>query len=141
MDIAQLICGVNRKIEQAMESHLKPNGLAIEQYRVLEALDENDGLSMGDLAARVFVDAPTLTKIIDRMVSNADVYRAPDPRDRRRVLIFRSPKGAETFARLNRLVSGMRNEIIEDFGTHQADELRNLLGQLLVRLDPGGRAS
>jgi hypothetical protein len=59
--LLRLISGVNRHLLQNLEAQLRPSGLCIEQFRVLEALHAEDGLAMGELAARVFVDSPTLT--------------------------------------------------------------------------------
>jgi DNA-binding MarR family transcriptional regulator len=132
-DLMRLIAGVNRRLEQAMEAQLKPNGMAIEQYRVLEALERRDGQPMGDLAAQVFVDSPTLTKIIDRMVAAAEVYRAPDPGDRRRVLIFRASKGIDSYKRLSRLLEMTRSDIIGNLEQDEAKELRSLLTRLMDR--------
>ena len=95
MHLADLIRGLNRRLKQALEAHLKPGGFSLHQYRVLEALDAQNGLPMGYLATHLLIDGPTLTKIIDKMVASAEVYRGPDPHDRRKVLIFLSRKGAD----------------------------------------------
>lgn len=131
LDLIQMISGVNRQLEQAIEARLKPSGVAIEQYRVLRALNTRDGQPMGELAGQVFVDSPTLTKIIDRMIANADVFRAPDPHDRRRVLIFRSEKGAATFRDLDILVQGSEQGFVGRLDKTGAEQLRLLLANLL----------
>lgn len=135
MQLSRLICGVNRKLEQAMEAHLRPLGLSIEQYRILEALDEHDGISMGELAAKVFVDSPTLTKIIDKMVASSDVYRAPDAKDRRKVLIFRSNKGKDIFLKLQGLSVKAQQDVMDILGQKEARDLSNLLYEVLEKLD------
>lgn len=131
MHLADLICGVNRKIEQSIEMQLKPHGVSIEQYRVFKALDASNGLPMGDLATKVFVDSPTLTKIIDKMVASADVYRGPDPQDRRRVLVFISDKGAETFGRLQAIGESAQERLISKLGEQRGAELEEALSILL----------
>ncbi len=55
---------------------------------------------MRDLANVVLVDAASLTKVIDRMVVEALVFRAPDPEDRRKVLICLASKGKALYERL-----------------------------------------
>ena len=51
---------------------------------------------MGELAEAVLLNHPTLTKMVDRMVSDALVYRVQDADDRRKVLmLFRSRQGAD----------------------------------------------
>jgi DNA-binding MarR family transcriptional regulator len=133
LDLIHLISGVNRQMEKAIEARLKPSGVAIERYRVLAALSLKDGRSMGDLAAQVFVDLPTLTKIIDRMVANAEVYRSPDANDRRRVLIFISERGQETFRTLRGLLQPNDETLIGSLDARQAQQLRTLLTNLLNR--------
>ncbi|UNK39938.1 MarR family transcriptional regulator (plasmid) [Shinella sp. H4-D48] len=131
MHLVDLICSVNRKFEQSIEANLKPHGLSIEQYRVLRALDVVDGMPMGDLAARVFVDSPTLTRIIDKMVASADVYRGPDPEDRRRVLVFISDKGAEALARVESIGNDAQRQLNAKLGDEGSAELEEVLYLLL----------
>lgn len=85
--LAYLIASVNRQLEDELAETLKPEGIPIEQFRILSALASVDGRAMRDLAGAVLIDPASLTKIIDRMVSDALVYRTLDPGDRRKVLI------------------------------------------------------
>lgn len=130
-ELMELISGINWQYEQAIDLHLKPKGLPIEQYRILESLQRRDGRSMRELADDVFVDSASLTKIIDRMISNADVYRAPDPADRRKVLILISEKGHRTLAELREALKGSRSGLLSRLEPHQIDQLRGLLRSML----------
>jgi len=131
VDLPDLIRGVNRRLEQVLEAELKPKGVSLHQYRVLEALTERNGLPMGELATRLFVDGPTLTKIIDKMVESAEVYRGPDPHDRRKVLIFLSRRGAAHFEDVGPLITSIQQEILDRLGKSDAAALTNLLSELL----------
>lgn len=131
MDLPELIRGVNRRLEQMLEAELKPRCMSLHQYRVLEALTEENGLPMGDLATRLFVDGPTLTKIIDKMVESAQVYRAPDPHDRRRVLIFISQRGTAKFRDISPLIKSIQRDVLDRLGASDAAALTNMLSELL----------
>lgn len=131
MHLADLIAGVNRKIEQALEGPLKAHGVSLEQYRVFKALAARSGIPMGDLAAQVFVDSPTLTKIIDKMVASADVFRGPDPNDRRRVLVFLSEKGSATFAQMERIGLDVEHTLMQSLGSGALNDLSCLLESVL----------
>jgi DNA-binding MarR family transcriptional regulator len=131
VDLPELIRGVNRRLEQMLEAELKPRSISIHQYRVLEALTEQNGLPMGDLATRLVLDGPTLTKIIDRMVESAQVYRAPDPHDRRRVLIFLSQRGAEQFKDIGPVIKSIQQRLLNRLGASDATVLTSLLSELL----------
>jgi DNA-binding MarR family transcriptional regulator len=125
--LAHLIASVNRQIEEDLEDRLRPEGLPIEQFRVLNALSQKDGQPMGALANRVLVDATTLTKLIDRMMAEALVYRAPDPHDRRKVLIFLATKGRALCDRLAPVVGEQQRQIFADLEDDKAEELKRLL--------------
>ncbi|MFT4115310.1 MarR family winged helix-turn-helix transcriptional regulator [Bradyrhizobium sp.] len=131
MDLADLVRGVNHHIEQALEAELKPKGMSLHHYRVLEALAARNGQPMGDLAARLFIDSPTLTRIIDRMVASAEVYRGPDPHDRRKVLVFLSRKGAAQFEGFAATGASVEQQMLDQLGTSKAATLARLLSELI----------
>lgn len=130
-EVMELISGINWQYRQAVDLRLKPKGLPIEQYRILESLLRKDGQSMRELADEVFVDSASLTKIIDRMIGSADVYRAPEPTDRRKVLIFISEKGHKTLAELREALEGSRSGLVNRLGPERAAQLRELLQGML----------
>ena len=131
--LLRLISGVNRHLVQSLELELRPSGLSIEQFRILEALHAKDGLAMGEIAALVFVDNTTLTKIVDRMVANTLVYRAPDSEDRRRVLIMLAPRGRTVLGEIRGSLQSHQRELIGHLQGHETQNLRKLL---LSFLDP-----
>lgn len=132
MDLPDLIRGVNRRLEHALEAQLKPRGMSLHQFRVLEALVERNGQPMGDLAIRLFVDGPTLTKIIDRMVGSSEVYRGPDPHDRRKVLIFLARRGTAHFKDIRSEIASIQQDILDKLGASDAAALTSLLSRLLT---------
>lgn len=131
MDLTDLVRGVNHHIERTLELKLKSAGLSLQQYRVMEALAAENGQPMGGLAARLFLDGPTLTRIIDRMVASAEVYRGPDPHDRRKVLVFLSRKGEARFNAVSATGASLEQEVREHLGAPQAATLARLLAELI----------
>nr|WP_303625960.1 MarR family transcriptional regulator [Rhodopseudomonas palustris] len=129
--IAYLIATVNRQLEDELSDSLRPEGIPIEQFRILNALAETDGLSMGELAAAVLVDAASLTKIVDRMVADALVYRGVAPSDRRRIRIFLASKGKATNKRLKGISNKQQRGLIERLDPAKAKELTRLLRGLI----------
>lgn len=138
MDLTDLVRGVNHHIERTLELKLKSAGLSLQQYRVMEALAAQNGQPMGELAARLFLDGPTLTRIIDRMVASAEVYRGPDPHDRRKVLVFLSRKGEAQFNGVSATGASLEQEVREHLGAPQAATLARLLAEL-IDLPPSRR--
>lgn len=125
--LAYLIASVNRQLEEQLAEVLRADGIAIEQFRVISALSSSDGRSMRDLASVVFVDPATLTKIVDRMVAEAMVYRAPDPKDRRKVLIFLASKGQALYACHRKTLDEQQKRLVERLSAAKVDEFTVLL--------------
>lgn len=129
--LAYMIASVNRQLENELEERLRPGGVPIEQFRILEVLDASEPCAMGEIAAQSLIEPPTLTKIIDKMVADSLVYRSPDPGDRRRVLILMAPAGKALFKRLRGVSSAQEQRLVELLESDGAAELRNLLRELI----------
>ena len=129
--LAYMIASLNRQLEGELEDRLRPGGVPIEQYRILEVLDANEPAAMGEIAQQSLIEAPTLTKIIDKMVAEGLVYRAPDPNDRRRVLILTAPAGKALFKRLRGVSTAQEQRIVDLLEGEKAAALRTLLKELI----------
>jgi MarR family transcriptional regulator, organic hydroperoxide resistance regulator len=121
----------NREINRQLESRLAEEGVPVEKWRILKVLSEGNGRSMSDLAEVVLLNHPTLTKIIDTMVSDALVYRAWDPEDRRKVLIFCADRGRILSHRLDLLAMNQEAHIMQSCGGRTVSELKRLLKILI----------
>jgi len=131
--IAYLLAQANRQIHQQLDEKFRGEGVPVEQWRILQLLAEKNGRTMSELTQAALLNHPTLTKMIDRMVSDALVYRRPDPQDGRKVLIFISERGRALNERLNRLANLRQAEIIEGCGDRATEELKRLLSELIHR--------
>lgn len=129
--LAYLIASVNRQLENDLEEKLKEEGVALEHFRILSALSSRSGLAMGELAHRVLVDSTTLTKIIDKMTAEALVYRAPDPGDRRKVLVFLASKGLALHKKLKGLAVQQQRDILGTLDAEGAGKLEAILRAMM----------
>src|ERR1700741_5322607 len=125
--LTYLLAQANREINRQLETRLSQEGVAVEQWRILKVLSDGKGHSMGELAQAVLLNHPTLTKMIDRMVSGSLVYRVQDPDDRRKVLMFSSDRGKALTRRLNNLALSQEAHIAENYGNEATAELKRLL--------------
>lgn len=78
---------------------LAPLGLTYPQYVVMLALWECDGLSIGELGARVALDSGTLTPLLKRLQALGYIERTRSAADERQVLITLTRRGAELQAK------------------------------------------
>ncbi|WP_410658208.1 MarR family winged helix-turn-helix transcriptional regulator [Amycolatopsis sp. lyj-112] len=89
-----------RSVAARADQVLAKEGLTLDQWLVLDALSGKGGLSMADLADRTLTTGPTLTRVVDKLVTTAQAYREVDVADRRRVLVHLSARGRTTHRRV-----------------------------------------
>jgi MarR family transcriptional regulator, organic hydroperoxide resistance regulator len=134
--IAYLLAQANRQVHLKLDEEFRDEGVPVEQWRILKLLAEQNGRSMSDLTQVALLNHPTLTKMIDRMISDALVYRRPDPKDGRKVVIFVSERGRALNERLSRRANLRQAEIVEGYGDRETEELKRLLSALINRTAP-----
>lgn len=118
---------VVRRINASTTALLKEDGLALEQWRVLDCLVGRGEMPMTELAAAVSVPAPTVTRIVDKLVSRALVYRSSGMNDRRRVLVHASQRGEDLHARLAPKVTRTHASAFDGLSREQQSQLFDLL--------------
>ena len=91
---------VARMISAVIERVLAGEDLTLDDWLVLEALGTSPGLTMAELRAQTLTAAPTLTRVVDRLVARAAVFREVDADDRRKVRVNLSKRGAALHSRL-----------------------------------------
>jgi MarR family transcriptional regulator, organic hydroperoxide resistance regulator len=82
---------------------LAPLGLTYPQYLALLVLWERDGLGVGELGERLFLDSGTLTPLLKRMETAGWLRRARDVADERRVVVKLTPEGRALRQRAKRV--------------------------------------
>jgi DNA-binding MarR family transcriptional regulator len=80
---------------RAYRSLLSPHGLTYPQYLVLLLLWAEDGRTVSEIGAPLFLDSGTLTPLLRRLESAGHVRRQRDPRDERQVRLFLTAKGRD----------------------------------------------
>lgn len=82
-----------RNLTACLDAELQDTGLGVDHWLALDALAAAAGLTMAELQALTPTPGPTLTRVVDRLVVQALVYREVDQFDRRKVRVFLSERG------------------------------------------------
>ncbi|TCP55262.1 DNA-binding MarR family transcriptional regulator [Tamaricihabitans halophyticus] len=101
------------EVASSVQRAVKDEGFSFDQWLVIESLAGSHGMAMAELAANTKVTGPTLTRVVDRLVTTATVYREVDATDRRRVLVYLSPRGRAVYRRLAPKVAELESELLE----------------------------
>jgi MarR family transcriptional regulator, organic hydroperoxide resistance regulator len=125
--LAYLLASANRQMRLGLAQSIAAEDVTEEHWRILHALSDEQGRSMGELAELVLLNHPALTKNIDKLVSRGLVQRAADAQDSRKVLVYISNRGLDTVARLKRSVDSHHDEVEEALGVRRTTQLKRLL--------------
>ena len=128
--LAQLLSQAERGVTRQLGRLLEEEGSTVEQWRTLVLLADGRGHSMSEIAEFALVPAPSLTRLIDRMVADNLAYRKADPRDRRRVLVRITPRGRSLQRRLAGRIEGSQAAILAEAVADDVAQLAALLTHL-----------
>jgi DNA-binding MarR family transcriptional regulator len=113
---------------------LEEEGCTVEDWRTLLLLADGRGHPMTEIAEFALVPAPSVTRLIDRMVTSGVVHRTADPGDRRRVLVHLTRRGRALQRRLDEIVEREQHALLSGAERAEAERLLGLLGGLADRL-------
>ncbi len=105
------------------------------QFAILNALMDDPGEDQVTLAGKVAFDAATFGSVIGRLEAKGWVRREPDVQDRRRKLLWVTPRGERAAQAMKRSVSKTQARIVAPLDTAEREQLVALLGKLVSRHD------
>jgi DNA-binding MarR family transcriptional regulator len=138
--LSYVLADLGWRLNRELAASFRIEGVPVEYWRVLRALADAPGQSPTELADRVPANLPTLTKLIDRMVADALVYRLPDPNDGRRVRLHVADRGHALLERLDRQADAQQLELEQAIGAAELSELLTRLEALRATLGAGSSA-
>lgn len=116
-------------------------GLHVGQEMVLIELWKEDRLRGSDLAGRLGVEPPTITRMLRRMESCGLLYREPDPEDARSFRVCLTEKARALEGPVARAWEKAEEHTLAGLDAGERRLLRELLGRVRENLEPGGRSS
>ena len=117
---------------------LRENNMSPQQWRVIRALNEQEGLDISELAERCFLLMPSLSRIIQNLEKRDLINRVQSKKDNRRSVITLTNDGQAVFRNIAPKSVDRYNHITERFGYGKLELLYELLDELIEKLDDGG---
>jgi DNA-binding MarR family transcriptional regulator len=100
---AELLPALARAMSCALAELSQALDVTPAQVKVLLQLSRKGQMSVGEIADGLFVSMPAASEIVDRLVETGHVVRAPDPADRRRVIVSATAESRQAIDRLQDL--------------------------------------
>ncbi|MDE0988121.1 MAG: homoprotocatechuate degradation operon regulator HpaR [Pseudomonadales bacterium] len=114
---------------------LRENGLSSQQWRVIRALNEEEGLDITELAHRCFLLMPSLSRIIQNLEKRKLVIRNQSSSDNRKSVISITAPGKKLFQKIAPKSAERYDLISEKFGYGKLELLYELLDELIEKID------
>ncbi len=132
--LGQLLSRAQWAMKQHVNFRLKEQGLeyvTMGFLGALEALWEDDGLNMGQLAEKASLEKSTVTGLMDRMERSGLIRREADEKDRRAIRIRLTPDGWAIKERVLGAVHCAYEDLGVDISEEEVTHFVNLLHKLI----------
>jgi len=90
-----------------------------------------------DIAKRLRIEGPTMTRMLDTLEADGLVERLPDPADRRTKQLRLTAAGEKVLEEIFAIADELRERLLEGVAPETMDELNKFLVMLTDRLDAG----
>jgi len=118
--------------EKAADIELRERfGLAGAKWKIVVALSVKEGITQKHIADMVFVEAPTLVPVIDRMEKEGYLTRQADPKDRRNNLIFMTKKSKDMVDPIIDCILKVRNMGLNKISKKEIEITKKVLAQIV----------
>jgi MarR family transcriptional regulator, organic hydroperoxide resistance regulator len=119
-----------RVLARASATAFARHGVHEGQQYILLTLWAEDGLAPGEIAKRLGLATPTVTRAAARMEAAGLLRRAPHERDRRLVLLFLTDRGRALEKEIGREIDELSERALASLGRSERAELVRLLDSI-----------
>jgi DNA-binding MarR family transcriptional regulator len=124
---------IHRHFQEAFRASLGEAGLTKEEWKVLMAL-HHSVRSHGWLCHDLDVSTGAMTNRLDKLERRGLIRRAPDPNDRRGVLLELTDAGQSHLEEYVEAGAGRERELVDDLSLAEKQELNRLLSKLITSI-------
>ena len=127
-----------RRWRSVLDEHLRRMGQSSARLEALAAIINSPApSSQSDIARRLRIEGPTLTRMIDVLTADGLVERRPAPADRRTKHLHVTEKGEQALEAMFAVVDPLRHRLVAHLSPGEIEQLAAMLGDLIGRLDGG----
>ena len=119
-----------QRMARSFASALEPLGLRPTHFGVLRLIDTNPGSTQRELVERSMIDASSMVALIDELEALGLAERRPHPADRRKRLVYLTPKGRRALQRAQAVAAKTAEEMFSPLTGTELQALTGLLRKL-----------
>lgn len=127
-----------RRWRALLDEHLRQIGQSTARLEAMAAIINSATPSAQvDIARRLRIEGPTMTRMLDTLEKDGLVQRLPDPNDRRSKQLRVTPAGEEALEEIFAISDVLRARLLAEVPGGRIDEANDFLRMLIERLDAG----
>ncbi len=134
-NIGMLIVAARRSIRQLVAGKVVPLDLTPHHFWMLLVISKAAPLSLGELARAMWMDNPTVSRMVQQMTQRGYLTVGPDPNHGRRIRIRLTPGGLTLCENLAEIGEGLRGQAEKNMTEEETTTLRDLLCKYMRNLD------
>ena len=142
LDLHRALTGLIRVYQFRDRDRICCYDVSVTQCYALEAVVLRGPLTLNEVAAELYLDKSTTSRVVDALQKKGYVERSENPDDRRALRIEATPEGRELHARIDRDIMAQERELLADFAPGVRRSMSELIGRLAraaaSRIDTSG---
>lgn len=119
------------KVFKYFSKLLEEYGVTPAQYGVLNCLWREGQLSPKQIGEMVYLEAPTVSGILDKMQKAGLIERSVDPKNRRNVLVVATQKSNEIRDKIEVATIKLNNKVLQDLSDSDKVVLKKALDTII----------
>jgi len=129
---------VARRWRALIDERLRPLGQSSARMEALSAILNSPAPNPQiEIANRLRIEGPTMTRMIDALSRDGLVERQPAPSDRRTKYLSVTPEGERALETIFEVTDELRTRLLDGLSPEEIDRFYSVLMLLLERLDAG----
>ncbi|WP_437399345.1 MarR family winged helix-turn-helix transcriptional regulator [Flagellimonas lutimaris] len=120
---------VHNKINDIMNTTLKPFEVSLQQFNVLRILRGQQGktANLSTLNERMVTKMSNTTRLVDKLLNKGFVNRSVCPSNRRKIEIVITDSGLKALKQMDEAMSNAHEAIYKNFSREDLEQLNDLL--------------
>jgi DNA-binding MarR family transcriptional regulator len=106
-------------------------GITVDQILILVVLEENPNMAQNEMAALLFKDYASITRMIELLVKNEYLSRTINEADRRKFVLKISAKGKATLKQLKPIIFKNRTNALKGVTESEVNQLFTTLNKII----------
>ena len=127
-----------RRWRALIDEHLRDKGHSASRMEAMAAIAYSPAVTTQiQIAKRIGIEGPTLTRTLDMLEADGLVERLADPKDRRNKHMRLTPAGYETLAEMFDIIQRLRERLLDGVAPAEITGTDRFLEMLIGRIEGG----